>query len=65
MEKKKTKLLPAIIKHRATIEGWLELMDKNTGLFARKGYKSILKENNYLTIFKLCASAASLKYNAS
>lgn len=44
MEKKKTKLLPAIIKHRATIEGWLELMDKNTGLFARKGYKSILKE---------------------
>jgi len=65
MEKKKTKLLPSCIKNRATIEGWLDIIDKNTGLFARKGYKSLVKENNYLVIFKLCTNAASLKHNAS
>jgi len=65
MEKKKTRILPAVIKNKATIEGWLEQFNNNSGVFVPKTKLSLLRESNYLVIFKLCVNAAFLKGNAS
>jgi len=65
MEKKKTRILPAVIKNKATIEGWLEQFNNNSGVFVPKTKLSLLQENNYLVIFKLCARVAFLKNHAS
>ncbi|HBG70003.1 MAG: hypothetical protein A2W93_06015 [Bacteroidetes bacterium GWF2_43_63] len=65
MEKKKTRILPAVIRNKATIEGWLEHFDNNSGVFVPKSNLALLRESNYLVIFKLCVNAAFLKGNAS
>lgn len=65
MEKKRLRHHPAIIRNRATIEGWLKVLEKNSGVFIRNDFHSISQENNYLVVFKLCAHSTILKNRCS
>lgn len=65
MEKNKTRRHPAIIRNKATIEGWLRLLEKNSGVLIRKDYHSIPLENNYLIVFKLCAYSTIIRNRCS
>ena len=65
MEKKKTKVLTAVIRNKATIKGWLENLENNSGVFAQKDSRILMRESNYLTIFRLCAKVAVLKNHTS
>jgi len=65
MEKKKTRGLPAVIRNKATVEGWLENIEISSGVFAQKNIRILMRESNYLTIFRLCAKVAVLKNHTS
>ena len=65
MEKKKTKVLPAVIRNKATVKGWLDYIENNSCVFAFKNHQTLMRESNYLTIFRLCAKVAVLKNHTS